>query len=344
MDVRRVGAPVAALVIGAVVTVLLGAADSPLAWAAVVLVAVVVGVIAAVATVPLLVARILVGLGVLLALAAIVFAIVDAVRGRRSDTSTLVLVLVAGIGALFVVVGLLGGTRRPLRATEDRIAAGAAVLGLVAAAISVAVLPFSPLLRGVVFDSADQAPELVLRTPDGVRTGDVLVAQVYHRGGGDIAVPAGWERLVSTPVSPGAADTVELFTSRSTGDERVPVSFATAVPGDKIGGIVAWSHVDAATVAAQGNGPAAPITAGGLEAGAQAPLLYFTSLAGASGVTAPDGLDAAWQARSDGVFKGSVALLVRAPQDAGPAAPVSLTPAPGATGPWAMQVVALQPE
>jgi hypothetical protein len=137
---------------------------------------------------------------------------------------------------------------------------------------------------------------------------------------------------------------VELFTSRSTGDERVPVSFATATPGDKIGGIVAWSHVDAVSVAAQGNGPAAPVTAAPVEAGAQAPLLYFTSLAGASAVTPPDDLDAAWQARSDGAFKGSVALLVRAPQDAGTAAPVSLTPAPGASGPWAMQVVALQPE
>ncbi len=344
MDVRRVGAPVAALVIGAVVAVLIGAADSPLAWATVVLVAVVVGVLAAFVTVPLTVARILVGVGVLLAVGAIVLVIVLAVRGYRSDTSTLVLCLAAGLGALVIVVGLLTATTRPLRAVEDRVAAGLAVLGLVAAALVVLAVPFAPQQRSVMVDQADQAPALVLRTPENVREGDLLVAQVYHRGGGALRAPDGWDRLLSAPVSPDASDSVDLFTSRSTGDAGAPTPFVTDAPGGKIGGVVAWSHVDSVAVSQQLGGAAAPIAGPAVEAGAQTPLLYFVTQPGATSLPSTGDLTEAWQTSADGVFTGSVALLVHGPQAAGTEDPVSFTPEPGALGPWAMQVLALQPD
>lgn len=344
MDVRRVGAPVAALVIGAVVTLLLGAAGSPLAWATVVLVAVVVGVIAAFVTVPLVVARILVGLGILLALAAIVLAVVVLVRGHRSDTSTLAVVLAAGVGALLIVVGLLGGTARPLRAVEDRVAAGAAVLGLLAVAAVVLAVPFTPQLRSVMFDRTDDATALVLRTPDGVQEGDLLVAQVYHRGGGALRPPAGWDRVLTSPVSPDGSDSVDLFTFRAAGGSDEPMPFVTDTSGGKIGGMIAWSHVDSVGVSQQLRGADVPVAAPPVDAGAETPLLYFVSLPGTTELLSPGDLTEARQISSGGLFPASVALLVRDPRPAGTEGALSLTPGPGAVGPWAMQVLALQPE
>ena len=287
------------------------------------------------------VARGALALGALLALGAVVLAVVDLVRGHRSDTSTLLTLVLAGAGVLLVAVGLVVGRPRDLSAGLPRGGAALAVAGIAAAAIAVVAVPLLPSLRGVVFDHADAAPTLTLQVPGDVQEGDVMVAQILHSGTAPVRAPAGWTSVGATPLDPPTAGTAELFVKTATAAET-PVDFTTDAPDGKIGGIAAWSNVGPPTVLDTPTGAASPLTAGPVPVSSQAPLLYFASAAGPVTVTPPAGVTELWESRDDEVFKGTISLMVRDPQSSGTTDPFAATTEP-ASGPWSVQVVELPP-
>ena len=286
---------------------------------------------------------VLASLGGLAALLVAIF--VALVRGYRSGGTTTLLVLAAVLGVVLAVVALVaaaGTLPSGLRTTTLVLA----VLGFVAMIVVLATVSYQPRMGGVSFDAVDQAPDLVLRTPAGVQEGDVLVAQVFHGGAGDQRAPAGWSLVRATPLASGAGGSVSVFAHEVTDDEPPTAAFSTDLPDGKVGGMAAWSNVngvDGVTVSAMATGAGGPLTAPAVEPdSSQAPLVYLASATGSTTVTPSPATTEVWQARSDGVFKGTVEASVRAP-GSGDAGAVALNASPEASGGWLVQVLELRP-
>jgi hypothetical protein len=339
VGVRIIG-PVLALVLGVVVGALTDNLGEPVFWAGVALVVVLTIVVSLVLRPSAGLSRLLVLAGAVLGLVAIAVLLVDAlVRGHRSPSTTLLAAVAAGLGLLLVALGVLRGTDRSPGALGV-IAGVVAVLGLVAAVVLVTAVPFLPLLRGVNYDAADAGAELVLDIPAGVTDGDLLVAQVQHRGAGAVRAPEGWTSVRASAVG---TDAVEVFTRPAEEGMTGPQPFGVDAPGGATGGISVFSHADGVAVRAEQAGTGPAISAPGVTTeSSAAPLLYVVGASAVTDAQPAGGLDEAWRASSDGRFKGTTELLVRNAQPAGAVAPVALTavPAPGA---WAVQVLEVQP-
>ena len=340
MKVQGLVAAVLALVVGIVVAVITG--GGLLAVIVVIVAVVSVGAFASVVRIPRIVGRGLLGLGALLGFVALLVAVVDGFRGHRTDGSTVLAALAAGLAVLLVVVGLPAREDRPIAALRLGAVVLAAV-GLVAAVVLALAVPYLPQLRGVSYDAADQATELSLAAPAGVEEGDVLVAAVHHGGAGTVRAPEGWNLLVTEPVAGATDETVTVFTRTATDDEADRYAFATDTPGGAVGGVTAWSHVGGVALRAQSAGPGAPVTVPAVTASdASGVLLYVASATGPATVAAPDALTEMLQARTDGVFKGTTSVLVPNDTDDGTVDAQTL-PLTGGSGGWSVQVLELDP-
>ncbi|MCD2192233.1 hypothetical protein LQ327_02335 [Actinomycetospora endophytica] len=337
---RKTVAMVAAVVVAVLAVVSADGLTSPVAWATAAVLVVVTA--AAVATVNLTPTpqRVVIGLGALLAVVGIAVAIGElAVRGYRTASSAPLLGLVVGIAGLLIVIGVAAARSAP---SPTALWSGAAALAVIALAAGVVVgttVPYLPLSRSISYTSADTATTLTLDAPGGAVAGDMLVAQVFRSGAGEVRPPQGWTTLRTTPL-PGGTGSVTLFTTRAT-DATGPSTFTTDTPATLLGGVGAWSHVATATAPgeATGNGGAVTASPGPDEKGIQ--VLYFVAGTGVADLTTPDPLSSAWVVKADNVVKATTALVTRPALSADPAAPVSLTPSAPLT-PWAVQTVVLQ--
>ncbi|MDT7745525.1 MAG: hypothetical protein QOE59_4603 [Actinomycetota bacterium] len=337
---RKTVAMIAAVVVAVLAVVSARALASPIAWAAAAVL--VVATAAAVATLSLTPAaqRVVVALGAILGLGAIALAVVEfGVRGYRTSTSAPLLGLVAGIAGLLVVLGVAAARSAPTPTALWTGAAVIAALGLVAGVVVTTTVPYLPLSRNVTRVTATNATTVTLDAPDGVTDGDVLVAQVYRAGAGEVRGPQGWVPLRTTPL-PGAAGSVALFTTTAAGDSVAPATFSTDTPTSLVGGVGAWSHIGAVTAPGEASGTGGVVTATPAPADPATKVLYFVSAVGIMDLPAPAPLGESWLMNFD---DETTALFVRPALDPEPAAPVSLTPS-APVGPWAVQTVVLQAE
>jgi hypothetical protein len=340
--VRKTVAIIVAVVVAVLAVVSARALASPIAWAAAAVL--VVATAAAVATLSLTprVQRVVIALGALLGLAAIALAVVEfGVRGFRTSTSAPLLGLVAGIAGLLVVVGVAAARSAPTPTALWTGAAVLAALGLVAGVVVGTTVPYLPLSRAISYTSADASTTLRLDAPGGVKTGDVLVAQVFRSGPGAVHAPPDWVPLRTTPL-PGGTGSVSLFTTTAT-DAIGPATFTVDTPATLLGGVGAWSHVAAVTAPGESAGAGGAITATPAPDDHSTQVLYFVAGTGVADVAAPEPLSAAWVVKADNVVKATTALVTRPALADDPAAPVSLTPS-APLAPWAVQTVVLQAE
>jgi hypothetical protein len=339
--VRKTVAMIAAVVVAVLAVVSARALTSPVAWAAAAVL--VVATAAAVATLSLTpaVQRVVIALGAILGLGAIALAIVEfSVRGYRTTTSAPLLGLVAGIGGLLVVLGVAAARSAPTPPALWTGAAALVAIALVAGVVVATTVPFLPLSRNVTRVTATNATTVTLQAPDGVEDGDVLVAQVYRTGAGEVRAPEGWVPLRTTPLS-GAAGSVSLFTTTAGSDPVAPATFTTDTPTSSlVGGVGAWSHIRTVTAPGEVSGTGGAVTAAPAQADSATKVLYFVSAVGIVDLPSPAPLGESWLVNFD---DETTALFVRPALDPDPAAPVSLTPS-APVGPWAVQTVVLQAE
>lgn len=328
-----------AVVVAVLAVVAAGALSSPVAWAtAAVLVVVTAVVVATVSLTPAL-QRVVVGLGALLGLAAIAVAVAEiAVRGFRTESTAMLLGLTAGLAGLLLVIGVAAARSAPSPAALWSAGAVLAALGLVAGLVVAATVPWLPLSRAVGYTTADAATQVTLSTPAGVEEGDVLVAQVYRSGAGEVRPPAGWSTLRTTAL-PGGAGSVSLFTTTAAG-ESGPVTFTSDTPATLLGGIGAWSNITGVTAPAESTGTGGAITASPAPEGSSTQVLYFVAGTGVADIVPPEPLVDAWTVRADDVVKATTALVARPALSADAAAPVSITSS-APLGGWAVQTVVL---
>ena len=121
---------------------------------------------------------------------------------------------------------------------------------------------------GIAFRAASSSTNqatttLVLPTPAGVVSGDVLLAGISVRGKPTITAPSGWSLAVSN--ENGTAIKQAVYVHVATASEPGNVTWTFSKAGSAAGGIVAYMGVDAATpvdaAAGQSNGTSATITA-----------------------------------------------------------------------------------
>ncbi|MEJ2869048.1 hypothetical protein WCD74_14840 [Actinomycetospora sp. OC33-EN08] len=342
MDVRKTVAIVLAVVAAVLAVVAAGALGSPVAWALAAVLVVVTAAVVAVVTLPPSLQRVLVILGAVLGLVAIAVAIAEfAVRGFRTDSTAALLGLAAGLGALLVVAGIAAARTAPAPAALWGGAAAVAAIGLVAGLVVALSVPFLPLSRAVGYTTADAATEVTLSTPGGVEEGDVLVAQVFRSGVGEVRPPAGWTVLRTTPL-PGGAGSVSLFTTTAP-EAAGPVTFTSDTPATLLGGIGGWSHVAAVSAPGEATGTGGAVTAAPAPADSATQVLYFVAGTNVADIVPPEPLADAWTVKADDRVKATTALVVRPALDADPAAPVSVTPS-APLGAWATQTVVLTAE
>ncbi|MDL5155828.1 hypothetical protein [Actinomycetospora termitidis] len=339
---RKTVAIVVAVVVAVLAVVSAAALGSPVAWAAAAVLVVVTAAVVAVVTLTPTLQRVLVGLGGVLGLVAIVVAVAEfGVRGFRTDSTAALLGVAAGLGGLLVVAGVAAGRSAPRPAALWGAAAVLAALGLVAGVVVAATVPFLPLSRAVGYTTADAATEVTLSTPAGVQDGDVMVAQVFRSGAGEIRPPAGWTALRTTAL-PGGVGSVSLFTSTAQGATG-PVTFTSDTPATLLGGIGAWSHVAAVAAPGETTGAGGAVTAAPAPADSATQVLYFVAGTNVADIVPPEPLADAWTVKADDRVKATTALVVRPALDADPAAPVSVTPS-APLGAWAVQTVVLTAE
>lgn len=339
---RKTVAMVAAVVVAVLAVVSADGLTSPVAWAtAAVLVVVTAAAVAGVNLAPTP-QRVVVGLGALVAVVAIVVAIGEfAYRGYRTGSSAPLLGLLVGIAGLLVVLGVAAARSAP---RPTALWGGAAVLAVIAVVAGVVVgttVPYLPLSRAISYTSADTTTTLTLDAPGGAVTGDILVAQVFRSGAGEVRAPQGWTPLKTTPL-PGGAGSVSLFTTRAT-DTTGPATFTTDTPATLLGGVGAWSHVASVTESGDATGSGGAVTASPAAADSSTQVLYFVAGTGVADLTAPGPLSDAWVVKVDNVVKATTALVTRPALSTDAAAPVALTPS-APLAPWAVQTVVLHAE
>jgi hypothetical protein len=340
--VRKTVAMIAAVVVAVLAVVSARALASPVAWAAAAVL--VVATAAAVATLSLTpaVQRVVIALGAILGLAAIALAVVEfGVRGYRTATSAPLLGLVAGLAGLLVVLGVAAARSAPTPTALWTGAAVLAALGLVAGVVVGTTVPYLPLSRAISYTSADTTTTLRLDAPGGAKTGDVLVAQVFRSGAGEVHPPADWRPLRTTPL-PGGTGSVSLFTTTAT-DTLGPAVFTVDTPATLLGGVGAWSHVSGVTAPGDATGSGGALTAAPAPDDHSTQVLYFVAGTGVADIAAPEPLSDAWVVKVDNVVKATTALVTRPALADDPAAPVSLTSS-APLAPWAVQTVVLQAE
>jgi hypothetical protein len=340
--VRKSVAIVAAVVVAVLAVVSARALANPVAWATAAVL--VVATAAAVATLTLTpaVQRVVVALGAILALGAIALAVVEfGVRGYRTTTSAPLLGLLAGIAGLLVVLGVAAARSAPTPTALWTGAAVLAALGLVGGVIVGTTVPYLPLSRAISYTSADATTTLRLDAPGGAKTGDVLVAQVFRSGAGEVHGPPDWTALRTTPL-PGGTGSVSLFTTTAT-DAAGPATFTVDTPATMLGGVGAWSHVAGVTSPGEATGSGGAITATPAPDEHSTQVLYFVAGTGVADIAAPEPLSDAWVVKVDNVVKATTALVTRPALADDAAAPVSLTPS-APLAPWAVQTVVLQAE
>jgi hypothetical protein len=338
--VRKTVAMVAAVVVAVLAVVSADGLASPVAWAtAAVLVVVTAAAVAAVNLAPTP-QRVVIGLGALLAIVGIAIAVGEfAVRGYRTASSAPLLGLVVGLAGLVVVIGVAAARSAP---SPTALWSGAAVLAAIALVFGVVVgttVPYLPLSRAISYTSADAATTLTLDAPGGAVTGDMLVAQVFRSGAGEVRAPQGWAPLRTTPL-PGGTGSVSLFTTRAT-DATGPATFTTDTPATLLGGVGAWSHVAAVTAPGEATGNGGAVTASPAPDDSSTQVLYFVAGTGVADLTPPEPLSDAWVVKVDNVVKATTALVTRPALSTDAAAPVALTPS-APLAPWAVQTVVLQ--
>jgi hypothetical protein len=338
--VRKTVAMVAAIVVAVLAVVSADGLASPVAWAtAAVLVVVTAAAVAAVNLAPTP-QRVVIGLGALLAIVGIAIAVGEfAVRGHRTASSAPLLGLVVGLAGLVVVIGVAAARSAP---SPTALWIGAALLAAIALVFGVVVgttVPYLPLSRSISYTSADTATTLTLNTPGGAATGDMLVAQVFRSGAGEVRGPQGWTPLRTTPL-PGGTGSVSLFTTRAT-DTTGPATFTTDTPATLLGGVGAWSHVAAVTAPGEATGSGGAVTASPAPNDSSTQVLYFVAGTGVADLTPPEPLSDAWVVKVDNVVKATTALVTRPALSTDAAAPVALTPS-APLAPWAVQTVVLQ--
>lgn len=337
---RKSVALVAAVVVAVLAVVAADGLADPVAWATAAVLVVVTAAAVSALTLGPTPQRVVISLGALLALAAIAVAVGElTVRGYRTSSSAPLLGLIACLAGLVVVVGV-GAARSAPRPTA--LWGGAAVLaaiGLAAGVVVATTVPYLPLSRAIAYTSADTTTTLTLDAPGGAVAGDVLVAQIFRSGAGEVQAPQAWTPLRTTPL-PGGTGSVSLFTTRAT-DATGPATFTTSTPATLLGGVGAWSHVAGVTAPGEATGNGGPVTASPApdERGTQ--VLYFVAGTGVADLTAPDPLSSAWVAKADNVVKATTALVTRPALAPDPAAPVSLTPSVP-LAPWVTQTVVLE--
>ncbi|HEY2225499.1 hypothetical protein [Actinomycetospora sp.] len=337
---RKTVAMVAAVVVAVLAVVAADGLASPVAWATAAVLVVVTA--AAIATVNLAPTpqRVVIGLGALLAVVAIAIAIGEfSVRGYRTGSSAPLLGLVVGIAGLLVVLGIAAARSAP---RPTALWSGAAVLATIAVAAGVVVgttVPYLPLSRAISYTSADAATTLTLDAPGGAVTGDMLVAQVFRSGAGQVRAPQGWTELRTTTL-PAGTGSVSVFTTRAT-DATGPATFTTDTPATLLGGVGAWSHVAGVSSPGEATGSGGAVTPSPAPDDSATQVLYFVAGTGVADLTPPEPLSDAWVVKVDNVVKATTALVTRPALSTDAAAPVALTPSVP-LAPWAVQTVVLQ--
>ncbi|WP_157647730.1 hypothetical protein [Actinomycetospora chiangmaiensis] len=327
-----------AVVVAVLAVVAAGALTSAVAWATAAVLVVITAALVTTVSLPPGLQNVVVALGALLGLAAIAVAVAEfGVRGFRTDSTATLLGLTAGLAGLLVVIGVAAARSLPAPALWGG-AGLLAAIGLVAGLVVVATVPWLPLSRAVAYTAADAATQVTLSTPAGVEAGDVLVAQIFRSGAGQVTAPAGWTTLRTTAL-PNGAGSVSLFTATAQ-DPTGSITFTSDSPATLLGGIGAWSNITGVTAPAESTGTGGAVTASPAPPDSSTQVLYFVAGTGVADIAPPDPLNDAWTVKADNVVKATTALVARPALSPDAAAPVSLTPS-APLGAWAAQTVVL---